>query len=286
LFSSSILSTGVIEDLPISEIKLPTSQLRSHLELEELAVSIAEKGLLQPIIVRTVDGESFYEIVAGCRRFQACKRIGRRRITCQITNLNDKEAFEVSIIENIQRMTLTPMDEAKAFKNYVSDYGWGGVTELATKLGKSVPYVTKKIMLLSLPNEVKDSIAKSALNPSVAQELVYLENEEDKKKIARLIVSKKLTTKKIRKIIKKIKNNEDVTETCVQSVTTDDVSSQKAFDRTITILKIAMYRIGNIVNELDNDWIIHEILVQHQRRIHEQIDVLIKQRKKIPRRRF
>jgi len=148
VLSTSVVSYGVIEDLPISEIKLPINQLRSQQNLDELSISIAQKGLLQPIIVRTVDNKPFYEIVAGCRRYLACKKIGRRKVTCEITDLNDKEAFEVSIIENVQRMTLAAMDEAKAFKTYVSDYGWGGVSELAAKLGKSVSYVTKRICCL------------------------------------------------------------------------------------------------------------------------------------------
>lgn len=286
MFSSSVLSTGLIEDLPISEIKLPANQLRSQLDLEELSMSISQNGLLQPIIVRTLDSIPSYEIVAGSRRYLACKKVGRRKVTCQITNLNDKEAFEVSIIENVQRMTLTALDEANAFKVYVCDYGWGGVSELATKLGKSVSYVTKKILLLNLPNEVKDSISKSTLRQSTAQELFNLETEEDKINVARLIVSKHLSTKNVRKMVKEIKNTNDIEEVSVQNITLDKVRSQKAFDKTITTVRIAMNRICSIINEIDDDWIIQDALMQHQRRLHEQIDILIKQRKKIPLRRF
>jgi ParB family chromosome partitioning protein len=77
VLSTGVISYGVIEDLPISEIRLPINQLRSQQELDELSISIVQKGLLQPIIVRTVDGKPFYEIVAGCRRYLACKKIGK-----------------------------------------------------------------------------------------------------------------------------------------------------------------------------------------------------------------
>ena len=281
MLSTSVVSYGVIEDLPISEIKLPINQLRSQQNLDELSISIAQKGLLQPIIVRTVDNKPFYEIVAGCRRYLACKKIGRRKVTCEITDLNDKEAFEVSIIENVQRMTLAAMDEAKAFKTYVSDYGWGGVSELAAKLGKSVSYVTKRIMLLNLPKEVKDSIIECTLSPSVAQELIYLQNGEDSTHLAKLIINRHLTTKNVRKMVMGMNNDKNIEEPFVEHITLDSVKKQRSFDKTIITLRIAMNRIGNIINEVDDDWIIHEPLMQHKRRLHEQIDVLIKQRKKM-----
>jgi len=216
VLSSSVVSYGVIEDLPISEIKPPINQLRSQHDLDELSISIAQKGLLQPIIVRTVENKPFYEIVPGCRRYLACKKIGRRKITCQITDLNDKEAFEVSIIENVQRRTLGSLDEAKAFKTYVSDYGWGGVSELAAKLGKSVSYVTKRILLLNLPKEIKGSITECTLSPSVAEELIYLQNDKDKSSLAKLIINRHLTTKSIRKMVKEMNNDNNLEESYVK----------------------------------------------------------------------
>jgi len=212
VFSDNIVSSGVIEELPISEIKLPINPLRSLQELDELSISIAQKGLLQPIIVRTVYNKSSYEIVAGCRRYLACKMIGRRKIACQITNLDDKEAFEVSIIENVQRKTLAIMDEAKAFKTYVSNYGWGGISELAAKLGKSISYVTKRIMLLNLPKEVRDSIIERTLSPSIAEELIYVQKNEDKSKLAKLILNRHLTIKNVRKLVMEI-DNDKMTDT-------------------------------------------------------------------------
>lgn len=281
MFSDNIVSSGVIEELPISEIKLPINPLRSLQELDELSISIAQKGLLQPIIVRTVYNKSSYEIVAGCRRYLACKMIGRRKIACQITNLDDKEAFEVSIIENVQRKTLAIMDEAKAFKTYVSNYGWGGISELAAKLGKSISYVTKRIMLLNLPKEVRDSIIERTLSPSIAEELIYVQKNEDKSKLAKLILNRHLTIKNVRKLVMEIDNDKMTDTVFVNHNVQDKVRKQRSFDKTIIILRIAMNRLSNIIDEFEDDWVTHEMLMQHKRRLHEQIDILIKQRKKL-----
>jgi len=278
--TSTIVSYDITEDLPISEIKLPENQLRSHHNLDELVVSISQRGLLHPIIVRTVNGRPLYEIVAGCRRYLACKKIGKRKIACQITDLSDKEAFEVSIIENVQRMTLETMDEATAFKTYVSDKGWGGVSQLAAKLGKSVSYVTKRIMLLDLPKEVRKSIGESTLNPSVAQELIYLQSKEDKSKLAKLIINRRLTTSNVRKMVKEM-NDKILDETYIKDSTGGNIKLQRSFDKTIIAIRIAMNRIGNIIDETDDDWIVNEILMEHKRRLHEQIDILINQKKRI-----
>jgi ParB family chromosome partitioning protein len=281
VLSTSVVSFGVIEDTPISEIRLPTNQIRSHIELEELSLSIAKKGLLQPIIVRTVDNKTFYEIVAGCRRYLACKKLGMRKITCQITHLDEKEAFEVSIMENIQRKTISVMDEAIAFKAYVLDYGWGGVSELADKLGKSISYITKRIMLLDLPKDIKDSIARCTLSPSVAQELVYLQNDKDRSNLAKLIINRRPTVKSVRKMVKEFNDGTIGDATIAKETTNENRQIKRSFDRTIITLRIAMNRICIIINEAEDNWILHEMLMQHKRRLHEQIDILIKQRKKM-----
>lgn len=279
MMSSSLVSYGIVEDLSLSQIKLPAVQLRPEHDVRDLVNSISQNGLLQPIIARTINNQTYYEIVAGCRRFIACKRLGWRKIACQIVELNDKEAFEVSIIENLQRKTLGPLDEAQAFKIYVSDNGWGGVSELASKLGKSVAYVTKRIMLLALPPEVKDAIMNHSLKPSMAEELIYVEKPDDKSKLAKLIIDRHLTIKNVRKIAKEIKNDDGDTEFGCKPVDPNS-KANKSFDKSIVALRIAMNRIALIINDVEDEWVIHEILMQHKRRINEQIDLLIKEKKK------
>jgi len=116
---------GSVEDINISDIVPPSNLLRSNMNgIDELAESIKKIGLIQPIVVRTNSSE-FFEIVAGYRRFNACKKLGCRKITCHVVELDNKTAFQVSIIENVQRRTLDPIDEGLAFRKYVNEYGWG-----------------------------------------------------------------------------------------------------------------------------------------------------------------
>src|SRR5438105_7298970 len=107
--SMSIL--GVIEDLNMHSIKPSLRPVRHNFAgIDALANSIMQKGLLQPILVRTT--EDLFEIVAGNRRYQACKNLGWRKILCHVVELNEKEAFEISMIENVQRKTLSALEEA------------------------------------------------------------------------------------------------------------------------------------------------------------------------------
>jgi len=147
--------------------------LRSDLgQLDELIASIEEKGLLEPIVVRPV--EDGFEVVAGYRRLEACKRLGWRRIPCHIIELDDREAYEVSLIENLQHKSLDPIEEALAFKRYVEEYGYGSVTELARRIEKSPSYVSRMIALLSLPDDVREELVRRRKSPSIAQELLNL----------------------------------------------------------------------------------------------------------------
>ena len=135
VFSTSPLILGVIEDVDIGRLSPFKHNYRSdNTDLEQLIDSIKQKGLLQPILVRS--SEVGYEIIAGHRRYESCKRLGWRKIICHILELGDKDAFEISLIENIQRASLNPLEEAEAYKRYVIDFGWGGITDLAHRIGK------------------------------------------------------------------------------------------------------------------------------------------------------
>jgi ParB/RepB/Spo0J family partition protein len=144
-----------IRYLKLSEIREPKFLLRTSLgKIEELADSIRKKGLLNPLTVRkTPEG---YELVCGWRRYNALKMLGIEEALCIVhEDLDDKDAFEVALVENVQRKELSPMEEARAFKKYVEEYGWGSVVELAEKIGKKHTYVTLRIQFLDLPEEVQ-----------------------------------------------------------------------------------------------------------------------------------
>jgi ParB family transcriptional regulator, chromosome partitioning protein len=237
--SNSLLTPGFIEDINISNIKHVQNIGRKVEDIEELALSIHQKGLLQPILVRTVEG--YFEIVAGNRRFHACKTLGWTKIACHVIELDDKQAFEVSLVENMQRETLDPLDEAAAFKAYVSDYGWGGVSELASRVGKSVSYITKRIKLLRLPNDVLETITSHTLDTSIAEELFSIKDKTKQSELAGLIVDRRLSMRKARQLLKDLEPAEmDFTSSYKSGYIDHIKTAERSFDKTITALRIAM----------------------------------------------
>ena len=204
-YSASPIILGIIEDVEVGRIRPSSSCYRLvQTEIDELICSIKEKGLLQPIVIRSKG--KYYEIVAGNRRYKACTTLGWRKIVCHIVELTDKEAFEVSLIENMQRRNIDPIEEAHAFKNYVLTSGWGGISELAAKIGKSVSYVDKRIRLLDLPNDILDSIFKFKINKSAAEELLSIRDNHRQSKLAQIIREKRLSSRQARELVKNMED--------------------------------------------------------------------------------
>ncbi len=140
--SSFLKAITVVDVLPLKSIIPPRRPLRLDVgDLSSLAESVRRRGLLEPIIVRPLPSKSKFEIVAGHRRYLACKMNHLSEIRAIVLELSDKEAFGISLEENLQRKTLDPIEEAKCFQSYVHEYGYGSVTELARIIGKSKEYV-------------------------------------------------------------------------------------------------------------------------------------------------
>jgi ParB family transcriptional regulator, chromosome partitioning protein len=281
IISCAASLSGIIDDIEVSRIRHPKEQLRTEThQLSELAASIGQKGLLQPIIVRIK--EDYFEIVAGNRRYEACRRLGWRKITCHVEELDDKEAFEIALMENIQRSTLNPMDEAKAFQSYVSDFGWGGVTDLASKIGKSVSYVTKRIALLKLPPDVISSIRDYAMSSSMGEELCYVKDNNTQSELGFLISQRHLSVRKVRQLVEDLENDTNYNSILISSKRDDKPSNeiQKSLDKSIIVLRIALNRIAMIIEDVKDSWIASEILLQHKNLIHNQIDILLKEKRK------
>jgi len=264
--SSSNLIAGIIEDIDIYKIKQPPEYYRSSSSnIVELANSIRQKGLLQPIIVRT-RRDGWFEIVAGNRRLQACKSLGWRKIICHIVELDDKQAFEISLIENIHRKTLNPVEEAYAFRSYVKDLGWGGISDLAAKIGKSISYVDKRLKLLELPPEIVESISNSRMSPSVGEELCFVHDADKQLAFAKIAADQKLSSRQARILVKRSQDLSSIDESSsIATLAEIYEKSQRSFDKSITALKIAMNRMGAIIEQTEQDWVVHEILMQHRR---------------------
>jgi ParB family transcriptional regulator, chromosome partitioning protein len=285
-FSTSPLILGLIDDIEISMLKPSQLILRKDVgNLTDLSNSIKEKGLLQPILVR--NKQEYYEIIAGRRRYEACKELGWRKIICHIVELDDKEAFEVSLIENIQRKTLDPIEEAEAYRKYIIDFGWGGITDLADRIGKSKSYLDKKLRLLELPSDIIGSISNSSIKISTAEELLPLRDEKQQLRLAALAERGILSSRDIRELVTHIKRNE-VYDYGIKNETTYkpnlnaiDELAQRSFDKSIVTLKIAMSKLCAIIQEAEENWIVYEILMQHKNILHSQIDILIKEKMKL-----
>jgi ParB family transcriptional regulator, chromosome partitioning protein len=204
-----------------------------------------------------------------------------RKIPCHIVELDDREAFEVSLIENIQRQTMNPVDEANAFKKYVTDFGWGGVSQLAAKLGKSPSYVTKRIRLLNLPSDVLDSLINSAISPSTAEELAYAKDSSQQSELANLIYERRLSLKKVREVVKDNEYQELFEGSIYESRDKDQAEKIiRIFDKSITGLRIAMSRLSTIIDGIEENWIIRQLLMEHKSMLHAQIDLLMKEKRK------
>jgi ParB family transcriptional regulator, chromosome partitioning protein len=278
--SFSSIIPGFIVDVDISKIKQSKNIRHDISDTEELAKSVEQKGLLQPILVRTLDG--YFEIVAGNRRFYACQALGWKKIPCHIIELDDKQAFEVSLIENVQRKSLSAIDEATAFKAYVSDFGWGGVSDLASKIGKSLSYVTKRIKLLNLPSDVLESIMNRRLDPSLAEELLSIKDGNKQSTLANLIADRRLSLRTTRKLSRDAGETDRDLDLQYESEYIDHIKiAERSFDKSITAIRIAMNSLSEIISGVEHDWVIHEILMQHKNMLHTQIDLLLKQKKKL-----
>lgn len=273
---------GIIEDVDIYKIRQPPEYYRStSSNLSELANSIRQKGLLQPVIVRTKQ-EGHFEMVAGNRRLQACKSLGWRKIICHIVELDDKQAFEISLIENIHRKSLNPIEEAHAFRSYVKDFGWGGISDLASKIGKSISYVDKRLKLLDLPPEIIEAVCNSTISTSVAEELSFIDDVSKQLEFVKIANKKKISSRQARILAKEFQESSDF-DLDPSIVTTADIyeRGQRSFDKSITALKIAMDKLATIIEQIGEDWIVYEILMQHKAMLSGQIDLLIKEKKKL-----
>ncbi|HZC20972.1 MAG TPA: ParB/RepB/Spo0J family partition protein [Nitrososphaeraceae archaeon] len=279
------VDTSIVEQIEMKMIRPSQFAIRDRFqkmapEDDTLMCSIREHGLLQPILIRPlVHG---FEIVAGHRRFKACRSLRWRFIPCKLREMSDKQAYEIQLTENIQRKSMDPIEEAEAFRRYVIDFGWGGVSELAKKLGKSEEYVSHRIQLLKLPDDIKQQILTDRLNVSQALELSNIPSERQSEIISQ-VINKNLTVRQIREV-KSILREEGVFG--------DDLTHCKSIAKSVHVvrvtkktslaLKVALARVDNLIDE------VHSTIEPEQRaeitnflmalrlRIHSMIDETIR----------
>lgn len=169
--------------------------------LKELAVSIKEHGVIQPIIVRSVKDK--YEIIAGERRYKASALAGQTKIPAIIRNLDDKESSKVALLENLQRKNLTPIEEARTYQK-ILEIDQMTQDELAKTMGKSQSAVANKLRLLSLPDEIQDSLLKEQISERHARALLNLNDAQKQKDLLKKIMQQKMSVRAVEEEIKRI----------------------------------------------------------------------------------
>lgn len=276
-----IIDNSIVEPIEIRMIRPSKLLVRYALstnspEFANLKSSIKEHGLLQPIVIRPLDHG--FEIVAGHRRFSACRSLRWRFIPCKIRDLSDKHAYEIQLTENIQRKSMDPIEEAEAYQKYVNEYGWGGVSDLGQKIGKSEEYVSHRMQLLKLPNDVREKIVHRDLSVSQALELINIDSSL-KSEFVDEIVTNKLTIKQIRVMKKNISPKSDL---CT-SVSHKN-KSINLVKKSNLALKITLSRIDDLVEDahgIDPKQRVEMIkfLMGLRLKIHSMIDDTIKFKK-------
>jgi ParB family chromosome partitioning protein len=173
--------------------------------LQELAASIREHGVLQPILVRPAGDD--YQIIAGERRWRASKLAGKETIPAIIERFDDATALEIALIENLQREDLSPLDEAIIYKKMTDELGYS-IRNLAGKLGKDKGYVENRLRLATAPDDVREMVAARYDTLSAAYELMKVEDKRRRKALAKQVVAGKLTLIRLRDKVERVLNPE------------------------------------------------------------------------------
>ena len=199
--------------LKISEIEPNRSQPRKDFDensLSDLAQSISQHGLLQPLLVRPLPIGG-YQIVEGERRYRACRMAGLTEVPVTIRELSDTETMELALIENLQREDLSPIEEALGYKALIDEHGFSQ-EEVATSVGKSRPAIANSLRILKLPDSVLEYVKQDKISAGHARALLMLDNEEDMLELAELIYKKDLSVRQAEKLAKKKPEVEEDTQ--------------------------------------------------------------------------
>lgn len=243
------IDNSIIEPIELNMIRPSKFAVRQssspkNPELLLLKTSILQHGLLQPIVIRPLDHG--FELVAGHRRFAACKSLRWRFISCKIIDMSDKQAYEIQLTENIQRKSMNPIEEAQAYQKYVNVFGWGGISELSKKIGKSDEYISHRMKLLILPLTIKEKLVENNLSVSQALEIIHIDDSE-KNILTDQIIENKLTVKQIRELKKTMKSESEMIINKDNSVS----KSLHLVKKSNLSLKITLSRIDDLIHDAE-----------------------------------
>jgi ParB family transcriptional regulator, chromosome partitioning protein len=197
LLSTTGNDSAQVQELEISNIIPRANQPRQHFSeesLQELADSIRAHGILQPVLVRPSGAD--YEIVAGERRWRAADQAGLKMIPALVRELNDVDVAEISLVENLQREDLSPIEEARAYRNLLEQYNYTQEM-LAERVGKSRAHIANTIRLLNLSPEIIDMIDRKQITSGHARALLAIRNGREQIAVANDIIMEKLSVRQV-----------------------------------------------------------------------------------------
>jgi ParB family transcriptional regulator, chromosome partitioning protein len=195
--SKALLYCGIEEIIP------NRSQPRKHFDeskLQELAESIKEKGILEPLIVRRTD--QGYELIVGERRWRAAQKAGLKEVPVVVKEAEGREALEISLIENLQREDLNPIEAAEAFKHLIEEFNISQ-EDLSKRIGKDRTTITNTLRLLKLPLEVRNQLLQNRITSGHARAILSLESKEKQKELCALIIKKGLSVREAEALAKR-----------------------------------------------------------------------------------
>jgi ParB family chromosome partitioning protein len=216
--------TESLTTLPVDSIERNPFQPRRIFDdekLVEMAASIKERGLLQPILVRSVpDG---YQLVAGERRLRASKLAGLSEIPCILIQADDEQTLELALIENLQRENLNPIEEARGFEELSSKFGLTQ-EEIAFRVGKDRSTIANGLRLLKLPHTIQEDLEVGRLSPGHARALLSLENRNQQAKLWSMIVEKGLSVRQAEALSREMKEKQDTERKSRLNIKPPDIS--------------------------------------------------------------
>lgn len=249
--------TEQLKDIPITHIQKNPYQPRlqfEEAELDELAQSIKENGLIQPIIVRPSDVFG-YELIAGERRLRAAERAGLATIPAVIKELSDQESMQQAIIENLQRSNLNPIEEALAYQNLMTKLEMTH-EEIGHYMGKSRPYISNSLRLLNLSEAAQKALITLAISPGHARLLLSLDKQEEQDKWLAKIEQGQLTVRQLEKALKQEPKQAKAIDPFVQDYEAD---LKKLLGRPVTI-KLTGKEKGNVLLSFSSTEEFHNLI--------------------------
>ncbi len=231
-----------IQNIPIDAVQADKNQPRTHFDeskLEELATSIKRHGILQPLIV-TIDEQKMYTIVAGERRWRAAKLAGLKTVPCIVRSTENIERLEIALIENVQRVDLSPLEQAISIERLHQQFNVA-YNEIAKRLGKAATTVNNIVRLLQLPEQAKAALRDGKITEGHARALLAIKDSPiDQAKLLQQIIDKKLTVRQAEQYVLGVKNQKktDQSKSASQRLVVKTIETKKLEKRLSTDVRL------------------------------------------------